>query len=283
MYRIKIRYDRCAYDPRADNENADVMYCRHSHYNLGDKDAENPTEEVSIITLHDDNGNPYKLECEEDADGYERDITNNRPSFERVRDLLEDHRDALELEGSTADYYRADEALQYVAALNAQEELCARAGIALWRPLYLHDHSTVSISAGDPGDRWDSGQVGWQYLDEETFKTEFDNDHDRALRYMDATLKEYDEYLRGNVWGFTVEKGVRVTKTYPDGRVVETIEWEDHDSCWGFIGDWWREGDPTGMRDHLPNELRAVFDKMDWDDADKWCYTDDVSDEVKED
>lgn len=276
MYRIKIMHDDSPFNPRTENDNLDVMFCKHGRYTLGDEDADDPTEEVFITHLDDGNGNIYELESE-------RDITNNRPSCEEVCALLEEHLDEAEEDGTTEDYFRADEGFQYVAEQEAELTTRTRSGIALCRPLYLYDHGGITISAGAFSCPWDTGgQVGWQYLTDEAFE-ELGNDRERALACMDATLTEYDDYLTGNVWGFVVEKGVRVSKQYEDGRAVETIEWEHEDSCWGFFGDWHGEGDPTGMRDHLPDEVLPVFDKLTWSDEGEWHYTEDVPDEAKED
>lgn len=280
MYRIKITRDEAPFNPRTENDNADMMFCEHRRYVLGDKDAKNPVEEVFVTTLDDGDSNVYELQNEHDGDGYGRNITNNRPSYEEVLGMLEEHRDGAEEDGTTEEYFRADEGFQYVSELQAELETCLRPGIALCRPLYLYDHGGITISAGSFSCQRDSGQVGWQYMTVEAFE-EF-GDRERALACMDATLKEYDDYLTGNVWGFVVEKGVRVAKLYEDGRAVETIEWEPEDPCWGFFGDWHKEGDPTGMRDHLPAEVCPVFDKMVWSDTDVWHYTDDTPDEAKE-
>jgi hypothetical protein len=91
-------------------------------------------------------------------------------------------------------------------------------------PLYLYDHSGLTISTSAFGDRWDSGQVGWAYvtksaLDEGGWKTQPSDEELQKL--IESEVSEYDDYLRGNVYGYVV-KGA-------DG---------DHlDSCWGFIGD----------------------------------------------
>lgn len=37
-------------------------------------------------------------------------------------------------------------------------------------PIFLLDHSGLSISVSDFGDRWDSGQVGWIYVSPERIK-----------------------------------------------------------------------------------------------------------------
>lgn len=84
-------------------------------------------------------------------------------------------------------------------------------------PLYLFDHSGLSMSTGSFSDPWDSGQVGWIYMSKETAEKEGITD---PLAYMRSEVGEYDQYLTGDVWGYQIEDENGVTL----------------DSCWGFYG-----------------------------------------------
>lgn len=89
-------------------------------------------------------------------------------------------------------------------------------------PLYLMDHSSLSMSTEPFGCGWDSGQVGWIYttdelMDKVGFGNYCEDDVKNALR---AEVRVYNQYLAGDVWGYTITDG--------DGDVV--------DSCWGFYG-----------------------------------------------
>lgn len=84
-------------------------------------------------------------------------------------------------------------------------------------PLYLLDHSELSMSTGSFGDPWDSGQVGWIYMSKEEAKKEHLSDPLATLR---SEVAEYDQYLTGDVWGYTITDG--------GGHHL--------DSCWGFYG-----------------------------------------------
>ena len=298
MYRIKIEREDNPLNPREDWDNADVMYCEHRRYTLGDKDADKPMHEASYVELSylrpdgtsacyvlDDRDNDHELHL----------------LYDDVLAMLEEHRDAASDEAGAppepgeapdaqamydAAVERAQAAVDYVRKATWESEWRDNPGIAIIRPLYLYDHGGITISAGAFSCPWDSGQVGWQYITDEALAAEWNGDRDAALRYMDATLQTYDDYIQGNVYGFTVEKGTLCSdiRTYADGTQVplgEKIEWEHEDSCWGFIGDWWREGDPTGMGDHLPSEVMALFDSMNYNDEGEWRYTDDVPEELQ--
>lgn len=88
-------------------------------------------------------------------------------------------------------------------------------------PLYLYDHSGISLSVGGSCS-FGSGQVGWIYITESKAKLmgceNFTPEQlEQAIR---DDIKTYDDYLTGQVFGFMVEG--------ENGEVLE--------SCWGFIG-----------------------------------------------
>ena len=285
LYRLKIEHDQDARNPRTDCDHADIMYCEHRRYTLGDEDADKPVHEegfVELVYQRDTTVHRYRLETWDND--YAPDLT-----YESVLDMLEDHvadlKDAADEgdEGDVADLHRAEAGYDYVREAEWESEWCLNPGIAIIRILSLYDHSGITIFAGAPTCRWDSGQVGWQYITDEALQSEWKGDRDAALRYMDATLKEYDAYLRGNVYGFTVEKGTLGETTFADGTTEPTIRWDSEDSCWGFIGDWSGKDDPTGLREHLPREVEELFDSLDWNDEGKWRYTANVPEELRDD
>ena len=98
-------------------------------------------------------------------------------------------------------------------------------------PLYLYDHSGLSMSCVDFGAPWDSGQVGiiWTTLDRVKAARPGKQKKEEWIRLakqdMTAEVKLYDKYLQGEVYGYIEEKQTE------DGR------WEECDSCWGFYTD----------------------------------------------
>lgn len=105
-------------------------------------------------------------------------------------------------------------------------------------PLYLYDHSGITMSTGAFSCPWDSGQVGWIICTPEQIREEYKKKRiSKKMRAdVERVLKEevstYDDYLTGNAWGFDIEGG---------------------DSCWGFIGDSALEA----MKEHVPDELHV--------------------------
>jgi len=123
-------------------------------------------------------------------------------------------------------------------------------------PLYLYDHSGITISVEPFSCRWDSGQVGWIYVTRETIAKEWQGtDEERKTKAeacLRAEVRTYDDYLTGNVWGFELVKVVKCD---------HGDEHEEHeDSCWGFFGDDAKES----IRDHLIDAARPLVDAA-WD------------------
>lgn len=99
------------------------------------------------------------------------------------------------------------------------------AGVIL--PLYLYDHSGITMNTTGFHCPWDSGQVGWIFISKEKMRKEYSYKRvsqkliKRVSEYLKAEVKTYDQYLTGDVYGY------RITNTETD---------EETDSCWGFFG-----------------------------------------------
>jgi hypothetical protein len=107
-------------------------------------------------------------------------------------------------------------------------------GKVLVLPLYLMDHSGVSISVDDTMFRmvdsvgWDWGQVGWIYVTYEDIRKAYGVQRitrkvlERARQALIAEVETYNKYLQGQVIGFIVE----------EHHPMEC--WRTIDSCFGF-------------------------------------------------
>jgi hypothetical protein len=92
-------------------------------------------------------------------------------------------------------------------------------------PLYLYDHGGITISTGPFSCPWDSGQVGFIYCSFEDGRKEFpdlsfDDFIKQITEILEGEVKNYDDYLVGNYYGYRV---------YENGEEIETL--------WGFSGD----------------------------------------------
>lgn len=93
-------------------------------------------------------------------------------------------------------------------------------------PLYLLDHSGLTMSTTPFNDHWDSMQVGIIIISRDTIRKEYGVERispklkKQIIKILKGEVETYDHYLTGNVHGYQITK---------DG--------EDVDSCWGYYGD----------------------------------------------
>ena len=60
---------------------------------------------------------------------------------------------------------------------------------------------------------------------------------EQARTVIDGEVDCIGKWAWGDVKGYVLEKKESYTKVYSDGREVETFEWEEIDSCWGYYMD----------------------------------------------
>lgn len=107
-------------------------------------------------------------------------------------------------------------------------------------PLFLYDHSGITISTEPFGCRWDSSKVGYIYVSKQEIVENYrdrwmhEDNKERLDKYhkgldlfgiaenmLKQEVETFDQYLRGEVFGFSL---------YHNGTQ------EELDSCWGYIG-----------------------------------------------
>ena len=92
------------------------------------------------------------------------------------------------------------------------------------RPINMYDHSGITVSLGSFADPWDSGVGAIAVVTREQAKKNFPDAKDdeelksRAYECLKGEVESYDQYLRGDVYGY----------------VCENADGKETDSCWGF-------------------------------------------------
>lgn len=142
---------------------------------------------------------------------------------------LENQRDFRTFAASVMDYMNVEQLVGLVKEMGYEI-----------LPLYLYEHSGITMSVSSFNDRWDSGCVGYIYTTKEYYKKETGNQlgddwRDTVKLNMIGQVKEYDRYLRGDVFGYVVSE-------YTENEAVseDTVEYaldysfDEVDSCWGF-------------------------------------------------
>jgi len=246
IYRIRMCRDDV--DPQSPREweNLGTMYCRHR--NLGDyekfKHAKNwDTKDVLLDVMSDDELLPKDF-----------------------KDTLTDA-DGFDLPD--------DEALTKVRTLFES--------LYVVLPLYLYDHSGITISTGAFSCRWDSGLVGIIFVSHKKAKEMFEIEedgwtkemNDRTVKSLIGEVEVYDQYLTGDMYGFQIEKLVYKFEQ-PNEEIDPTddsLPWEHEDSCWSFYGSDLDGEKANGMLEHIchnPGDGRLKAAKEAMNDLGKW-------------
>jgi hypothetical protein len=118
--------------------------------------------------------------------------------------------------------------------------------IILRLPLYLYEHSGVTMRAFPFSDQWDSGQVGWIVATRSQLAAgghDVDSlDIKQVERWLRGEVETYDQYLTGDVYGFIIRP--------PACACCGAKSDDTEDSCWGFFGS---DIEENGIMDHLSN------------------------------
>ena len=116
--------------------------------------------------------------------------------------------------------------------LREQIEQDYNVGVIL--PLYLYDHSGITMSTSPFSCNWDSGQVGWIFctkeeMDSNWIKLSGQDKIERSEVLLKGEVETYDQYLTGDVYGYKIYE----VSTCDHGHEHKELV----DSCWGFYGE----------------------------------------------
>ena len=116
---------------------------------------------------------------------------------------------------------------------------------AIILPLYLYDHSGLTISTSPFSCRWDSGQIGFVLVSKKQALEEYG-----GVRVSSKTKAKIESVLQGEVETYT---------QYVEGEVYgfQIVDEDDDiiDSCYGFYG---TDFATNGMLDYIDHELLGV-------------------------
>jgi len=137
----------------------------------------------------------YKIKIEQDTDPI-----NPRTDYDNFGEMICFHRRYIL--GDEHDYKHEDYD-GWNALYNALRKEEDPAEVVL--PLYLYDHSSITISTGPFSCPWDSGQIGFIIARRSKILREFSRKRispelrDRARQILEGEVKTYDQYLTGDV------------------------------------------------------------------------------------
>jgi hypothetical protein len=123
--------------------------------------------------------------------------------------------------GDKHDYNHND----YDSWQEMEEAIIANENVHTILPLYLYDHSGITIATSPFGCRFDSGQIGFIYITKEVVAKE--NIKENVVEaLLKSEVLDYDTYLRGEVYGYQIYKIEECDKGHEHKELV--------DSCWGY-------------------------------------------------
>ena len=259
-YTLFLRDDNDVDSPRETDSCFGTMVCFHRRYSLGDShDYSDPEEFLRDIVgegvshenviEHVRSGEVDDVKLRYNPSTREWEVHSYWDMFKKW--YVEDSFPAP-IKGQESDIAEA-----LVGQMQVSDLLCLAEKTYCILPLYLYDHSGITMNTGGFSCPWDSGQVGWIYATKEAVQNEYGckeltpDIREKAERLLQGEVEYYDHYIRGDCYGFQL---------YKDD--------EEIDSCWGFIGD------PTDLQadieSHLPEECQGIMNNLNYryDDPD---------------
>ena len=133
--------------------------------------------------------------------------------------------------GDKHDYSR----INYNSFEEERKDIKKKENACVMLPLYLYDHSGITMKTSPFGCGFDSGQVGWIVVSKEQVRKEYNVKRinkeliEKVTKVLEGEVETYDQYLTGDVYGYRISK---VTECELGHEHKEEV-----DSCWGFYGE----------------------------------------------
>ena len=276
-YRLRIGQDDWIDSPR-DWSPLGHMLCWNRRYNLGDKhDYSEPIDFWhDMVREHIDRNTLFayalsgdgsvRLQKEIDEDGEESyklcywgyiSFLGDKQKASWCIDKTYDTGDIEDLR--SGGWYVEDDIIEDLGFEDCKRLLKDK---VFYLPLYLYDHSGITMSTGSFCDSWDSGQVGFIYVTKEDIEKEYGafnkKNLETAMSVLRGEVDIYNQYIHGDVYWYRLEKFLGGTvageEVSPQEALYADIFWEEIDSCGGFYGS---DVTENGMTEHWP-EMEEV-------------------------
>lgn len=249
MYCLHVQHDDSPENPRYESYNLSTMACFCHDYDLGDLVSDSDAKEfwLDMVYSHVQNSEVYEA------------AINGKFKYIRVKntgDTFSIYEDQNALEADDPIHEEIDKSdFKYwiIDDLTISDYMILMEPYAEWLPLWLYDHSGISISCGERtypyDDVWDSSCIGWIVMLKKDMKDLPGVNENNWKRIADKIMKGevlvYDKYLTGDVYGYKLLS-----------KEDETSEWEEISSCWGFYGsNIWSNGIVESVGNGIENAL----------------------------
>lgn len=167
----------------------------------------------------------YYDECEQNP---RVDWDNASHMVVRSRHLSTENNEVEEIINALCEKYGIDnDGMDFFEVIDALNEFI------VIKPISIYVHSGMTVFFGLPTDRWDSGVVGFGYMEHEDLysdccgrsKKAYPDWRDQCEAIMNGEMEVLDRAVQGNIYGYVIEE------------LDEYDEWAEYDSCWGFFED----------------------------------------------
>lgn len=246
---INVYYDNDAESPRK-WDNVAVFVCKYGNYSLGDRqDIEDVIKELFAEHVSPKAIIDYfvKTRHAELVEGEEGDRSDHYYKYQKkwYDDSMHDY--YIDADSQTDDEDTISCAMADELSEGEKLQLVCDSDDIVVLPIAVYEHSGITMWLGSVDDhfdsQWDCSDVGFAYIEKETAMKEGalkegDDWKAWATNRMSSAMKVYDEYLRGECYGYEVED--------EDGDFV--------DGCWGYIGD-------SKVEDSIMPEAKAIIDQ----------------------
>lgn len=176
----------------------------------------------------------------------------DKHNYRNVEEWINDLADSL---GITLEYVDYDDYKHYKTTSELFDNIKQ---VCVVLPLYLYDHSGITMSTFPFNCPWDSGQVGWIYVTHDKIKEEYGKLDDETIKRVKDVLigevKVYDQYLNNDVYGYVLENKIKCD-------CCGHIEYNLVDSCWGYYG---IDGIKSFLKEELSNEFTPLIEKLEF-------------------
>jgi hypothetical protein len=253
-YTLFIVDDNEPMNPRENNDNFGKMFCWHKRYNLGDDHDYNAPDDF-LIDL-----------CDKTVPKNEIFQMIIDSKFENIRVEPDEENIKAYHVKSYSDYFDkwyieetyetppldiseeiVDISLQF---LKNSELLRVLRNYNVILPLYLYDHSGISMNTAGFSCPWDSGQVGWIYVGNSMIENEYGTVTPETIAKAENVLKSevelYDYFLSGQCYGFKLYEG--------DNKII---------NYWGFFGS--IVDMPKNIKEYLPSECENIIEFLQYE------------------
>lgn len=224
VFRLHVETDDEPWNPREDMDgNIGTMFCMHGRYKLGDKISFSNSMGMKYAMLQDAGITTEKVIklAKRGEEALHFRLVYNR--HEKMWELLVRDCDGDERFVSHEHYLEYLEE-DVISAISVQEIMEISKGNLIALPLYLMDHSGISMQTSDYNDPWDSGQVGWIWstVDKaEKISGKQGLSAEELRSWLESEVKQYSQFLEGDVYGYIIEK-------------YEKGDWCECESVWGY-------------------------------------------------